>query len=153
MERFEAKYIPCPTSGCWHWVGATNKQGYGLFTAPRKNGARGGGAHRWAYENLVAPIPDGMTIDHLCRIRCCVNPAHMEVVTIRENAHRGLDHNARKDRCPRGHAYEAGNILFYKTRTGVGRKCRICHSIRMHKKYRAKNPVVRRNRAAIWREQ
>lgn len=67
------------TSGCWNWQAAKN-QGYGTF--------RGQRAHRWAYEKLVGPIPEGLTIDHLCRNRGCVNPSHMEPVTASENARR-----------------------------------------------------------------
>lgn len=74
-------------SGCWIWEGCINKgTGYGYVTRGRANT----GAHRWVYERLVGPIPDGLVIDHLCRVRACCNPAHMEPVTPGENTRRGL---------------------------------------------------------------
>lgn len=71
-------------TGCWLWSSSTTGDGYGT-------GSIGGEAflaHRWAYERLKQPIPDGLEIDHLCRTRNCVNPEHLEVVTHRENMHR-----------------------------------------------------------------
>jgi hypothetical protein len=73
------------TSSCWLWTPVSNAFGYGVFRQ------RGGGAayvHRIAYEELVGPIPPGWTIDHLCRVKRCVNPAHLEPCTRAENARR-----------------------------------------------------------------
>lgn len=70
---------------CWPWVGARNSAGYGVV---RINGINHL-AHRVAYERTVGPIPEGLTIDHLCRTRSCCNPAHMEPVTREENGRRG----------------------------------------------------------------
>lgn len=70
---------------CWLWRGRLNKGGYGEF------GTKVGGsflAHRASYHLLVGPIPDGLTLDHLCRVPACVNPAHLEPVTLAENARR-----------------------------------------------------------------
>lgn len=85
-ERFQAKVSPAG-DGCWLWTGARFFNGYGQF--------RGGGggsarvrAHRWSYEYHVGPIPEGLQLDHLCRIRHCVNPAHLEPVTQAENNRR-----------------------------------------------------------------
>ena len=85
-ERFEAKWTPEPNTGCWLWTGATDRKGYGQF---RSKGAHVK-AHRWSYERLVGPIPEGLQIDHLCRVPGCVNPEHLEPVTHRENQVRGL---------------------------------------------------------------
>lgn len=68
----------------WTWRGAVNDSGYGAIW----DGTRLVYAHRLAYELLVGPIPSGMTIDHTCANRLCVNPAHLEAVTIRENIRR-----------------------------------------------------------------
>lgn len=78
------------------------------------------------YRELVAPIPDDLTLDHLCRVRACVNPDHMEPVTIRENALRGetaAARNAAQTHCPQGHEYTGENT--YVTTAG-SRRCRTC---------------------------
>ena len=86
-------------------------------------------AHRVAYEALIGPIPKGLCLDHLCRVRYCVNPAHLEPVTVRENVLRGISPpavNARKRLCKNGHAL-SGRNLYLKTRYGwPGRECRTC---------------------------
>lgn len=72
-------------------------------------------AHRYAYELLVGPIPEGLHIDHLCRVRLCVNPAHLEAVTCHENNRRSTSPtavNAKKTHCPRGHEYTEENTYF-----------------------------------------
>ena len=81
--RFWNKVEPCPMSGCWLWVGATDK-GYGQIHWKRKTAK----AYRIAYEILIGPVPDGLEIDHLCRVSACVNPAHLEPVTHQENMRR-----------------------------------------------------------------
>lgn len=89
LERFEEKYTPEPNTGCWLWLGSTTHDGYGTFS----NNKRKGGnelAHRAAYTLFLGPIPKGLQLDHLCRVRCCVNPQHMELVSGRENVSRGL---------------------------------------------------------------
>ncbi len=85
------KIEPCPTTGCWIWLGALHRNGYGnIRVGSMKDGTRGHRvAHRALYEALVGPIPAGMELDHLCRVRSCVNPAHLEPVTRRENLRRG----------------------------------------------------------------
>lgn len=75
------------TSTCWLWTAGRTTGGYGQCYSPAK-----GYAHRTAYELLVGAIPYGMTLDHLCRVRHCVNPAHLEPVTSAENTRRAADH-------------------------------------------------------------
>lgn len=84
-ERFELYYEK--SDGCWLWTGVLSYDGYGRFRADN----RSTGAHRFAYEYYVGPIPDGLQIDHLCRVHNCVNPAHLEPVTPAENQRRGRE--------------------------------------------------------------
>lgn len=85
--RFWAKVAITPS--CWLWQGWADRDGYGALDV----GGRFTRAHRFAYEELVGPIPDGLTIDHLCRVRNCVNPDHMEPVTLAENTRRANEVN------------------------------------------------------------
>lgn len=121
-ERFWDKVSPEPMTGCWIWAAATSAGGYGTFTVHNRTVR----AHRLAYERLVGPIPDGLQVDHLCRVRRCVNPNHLEPVTQRENLMRGEGspaQNARKTHRKRGHLL-AGDNLFIKPQGW--RQCRIC---------------------------
>ena len=86
--RFWAK-VRVLDNGCWEWTGGQFPNGYGAFHITHKGTVY---AHRWSYEHLVAPIPNGLQSDHLCRNRPCVNPAHIEPVTCAENLRRGLNH-------------------------------------------------------------
>lgn len=88
IDRFVAKVDNFDVDGCWLWVGAIDKNtGYGRFHAG--DGRRTVNAHRFAYETFVGPIPPGLDLDHLCRVRACVRPSHLEPVTRRENLLRG----------------------------------------------------------------
>lgn len=134
--RIEQRVEPEPNTGCWLWLLAVNKKsGYGQMGV---NG-RVLYAHRVAYEAWRGPIPEGLTIDHLCRVRSCVNPDHLEAVTMRENTLRGEStaaRNARKTHCPEGHPIEAGNA---NTKTWNGwRRCRTCFNARCRAYYVAK---------------
>lgn len=85
IRRFLAKIEVDATSGCWIWTAASNPDGYGRFWVNGKLDY----AHRYAHETFVAPIPDGLDIDHLCRNHSCCNPAHLEAVTRQTNLLRG----------------------------------------------------------------
>jgi len=120
-------------SGCWLWQG-TQRSGYGLCGF---NGSTSASVHRVAYQQLVGPITEE-TIDHLCRVRRCLNPAHLEPVSGKENTLRGFGitaRNARKKRCKHGHRLEGYNVVL--TYWPPGRKCRKCN-YRDCKKWRAK---------------
>lgn len=123
LKRFWSK-VRITALGCWAWTGG-KRNGYGSFW---RNGQHEG-AHRFAYEHLVGPIPKGLHLDHLCRNHGCVNPVHLEVVTCRVNVLRGIGPtavNARKTRCPQGHKYTEKNTAVLN-QVGGGRRCRICH--------------------------
>lgn len=134
--RFLAKIRKTPT--CWEWTGTRNWKGYGLVSL---NG-RSVQAHRAVYELFVGPIPDGLQLDHLCYVKHCVNPAHLEPVTNLENNRRSWAVGGRAERqmkthCPYGHAYEGDNIVPKKPR---GRDCRECIKRRSREyKQRLKN--------------
>jgi hypothetical protein len=103
-DRFWARVEQGPA--CWPWAGFRSPRGYGRFTID----GRGHQAHRIAYELVVGPIPDGLQLDHLCRNRGCVNPAHLEPVTSRENTLRGDTlpaRNVTKTHCPAGHPLDS----------------------------------------------
>lgn len=135
-------YVPEPNSGCWLWIGSYAKTGYGMVNTYL--------AHRVIYQALVGPIPESTPhLDHLCRVRCCVNPAHLEPVTPKENAIRGVGfagHHHRATCCPKGHPYDTENTVWRKTDRGLQRSCRICRGEafqRWAKKHRQPKPRVR----------
>ena len=122
--------IPITESGCSIFLGTENGHGYGRF---RINNVRFY-AHRIAYEFSKGSIPEGLHIDHLCRVRCCVNPDHLEAVSNRTNALRGIGPtavNASKTNCKNGHVLNGEN-LYINPASGY-RNCRICREM-----YRAK---------------
>ncbi len=90
IDNFLYWVSPEPNSGCWPWTGCLSLAGYGCF--------QGFSAHRFSYAALVGPIPQGLTIDHLCRVRLCVNPLHLEPVTHKVNCQRKPKHPNRKVR-------------------------------------------------------
>lgn len=113
LERFFDKVQPEPNSGCWLWDGATNSAGYGHFRCK----GRVQSAYRVIFEHEKGPIPKDLEIDHLCNVRCCVNPDHLEVVTRLENCRRSWERGRRPganptSHCPKGHPYAGDNLAF-----------------------------------------
>jgi hypothetical protein len=115
LERFMAKVETLP-NGCWQWTAFIDWYGYGRFGLNGKSTT----AHRAAYVLLVGEIPAETQIDHLCRNRGCVNPAHLETVTQKTNAERGA--RAMRTHCKHGHPFDAQNTHW----RGGTRECRAC---------------------------
>ena len=131
--------------GCWIWMASRDSLGYGQIN----KGRHGEGvirAHRVAYELLVGPIPEGLELDHLCRVRACLNPTHLEPVTHRENVLRGTSpvaRLARQTHCIHGHPLSGAN-LYLRPDTGA-RQCKACHHLR-----RIPGPNPSRSKAACY---
>jgi hypothetical protein len=125
QQRLADLSMPVPFCGCIVWLGPTSQAGYA------KIGVRL--VHRIVWELLNGPIPDGLQIDHLCRVRCCINPDHLEPVTPRVNTLRGNAPAILVARyrsiltCPRGHPYSADNT--YVDPRGW-RQCIVCQQRR-----------------------
>lgn len=119
------KRIAVSASGCWEWNWTKNPKGYGIFSIhghPRL-------VHRFVYAALVGPIPVGLQLDHLCRVRNCVNVGHLEPVTGRENILRGVSPSAacaRKTSCLRGHPLHGENL---DLRKNGKRRCKACRRL------------------------
>ena len=132
LERLEAKIERITETGCWVFTGCSNSTGYGFLS--KDGSARL--AHRVSYEEHVGPIPEGKELDHLCRVRCCVNPKHLEAVIHSVNSQRGEtgSHNKPKSHCIHGHELSGSNVY---VKPNGRRACRACISNRS-KKYQAK---------------
>jgi hypothetical protein len=117
--------IQVSINGCWQWIGCIDMGGYGRIMLDKKNRP----AHRVSYEmHHLVKVPEDMTLDHLCRNPTCVNPWHLEIVTMRENMLRGNTIAAvaiRENKCMNGHEFTSENTMTNKT-TG-GRRCRECY--------------------------
>lgn len=149
-ERFTKKIYICPDDGCWIWTAYKCRKGYGIYTVHTGKTSK---AHRYAYEQLVGPIPEGLVLDHF-RLnpgpwrRCskaCVNPAHLEAVTAAENTRRadwsaGGDHERRKTHCIRGHEFTEENTTIRTSRGWTERGCRACLRLRKTRAYLDSRP-------------
>lgn len=124
--------------GCWQWMGGTFGTGYGQIGIGSRtdNSTRQVSVHRVIYEHYFGKIPNGLTIDHLCRNKLCVNPHHLEPVTLKENVLRGESspaQNARKTHCIHGHRFNEKNT--YIGSSGQ-RQCKSCGNIRATRYYK-----------------
>lgn len=130
LERYIERL---PMAGCWIWVGKIFNNGYGCVRVQTNGTRKHFLAHRVVYEEHRGTIPGGMDLDHLCRVRCCVNPSHLEPVSRRENLERGgvitslramaAAKNA-ATHCTKGHEMTKPNTYVYPN--GRHRACRIC---------------------------
>lgn len=138
LATLENRIERVPESGCWIWTGALNDYGY----ATVNRGGKKSGVHRMIYEAINGPI-GGLVVDHLCRVRCCLNPAHMEAVTVAENNLRGISpfaNYAKRTHCKNGHALVDG------FRMANGRRYRGCPTCEQekHRRQDAKKTAERR---------
>lgn len=151
MDRFWAKVDKCgppsdfnPALGvCWLWTGSRSGLGYGRFVDRNMPGPQQHPAHRWLYQQIHGLLARGIDVDHLCRVRACVRPEHLEAVPHRENALRGANGRL-KTHCRRGHPYEGGDVS--SPRDGI-RVCRACQRINWKKRAPFINP--RRRKSAV----
>ena len=121
------------TDTCWLWQGYRNEKGYGATTREYRKWT----AHGWAWHLAGRELPKGMHLDHLCRVRACVNPDHLEVVTPRENLERSPVSAMNRVECPHGHPYTGDNLAIVKDGGIPTRRCKEC-----------KNAAARRKR--LW---
>lgn len=123
VERFCHK-VAFAANGCWEWAGSRSDTGYGNMQV---GSGKVRNAHRLSYEMFIGPVPDGLELDHLCRNRGCVNPAHLEPVTRTTNILRGNGPAIRKARthCKNGHPFDAENTILAPHRI-----CRACKNQR-----------------------
>ncbi len=128
--------LPEPNSGCWLWMSCCDRHGYAKMNVPGFSAL----AHRISYEIFKGKIPSGLQLDHKCRVRCCVNPDHLEPVTNLENSIRGEagSINAARQlsltKCKHGHALSGGNIRI----SGNRRICKACARDKAKQAYRRK---------------
>ena len=135
-QRFFAKVRRGQAWECWMWTASNTGFGYGQMWIPAEQRLRL--AHRISYEWFIGPIPEGLDIDHLCRVRSCVNPFHLEPVTRAVNLLRGVQARPPKPACKWGHAYTPENTLYQKRNTPSGRQrvCRTCSTEAARRKRR-----------------
>lgn len=118
------EYVEKDSKGCWNWLGFVDKNGYGRG---RFNGVKTRYSHRAAYHLYVGQLEGGLTIDHLCKNRRCINPRHLEQITLRENVYRGNPIWKQKKQwthCKYGHAFTDDNT--YVRPSDGRRRCRHC---------------------------
>lgn len=120
--RFIAK-VSVSETGCWLWNGYVDKKGYGVFGVGNRKLSK---AHRYSYERFIGKVPDGLFLDHLCRVRNCVNPHHLEPVTNQENVIRGFFARGPRKNCKKGHPFTEENTYINPRRVMC---CKTCQKV------------------------
>lgn len=137
--RFWEKVDQQGPDECWPWIAILDRRGYGRFHLMVDGKRRTTHAHRVAYQLLIGPIPEGLTLDHLCRNPRCVNPAHLQPVTHRENCRRGIAGQVNatrlraKTHCANGHLLDEANTYWRPSRGRDGRPYRDCRACRRNR--------------------
>lgn len=146
LEKIYANLEPVTESGCLVWTRCTTAKGYGYVQFNKKLRR----VHRVLWEHVHGPIPPGLCIDHLCRVRCCANINHLELVTPRENVLRGEGRAAqlaRQTHCMRGHELSGANLRQPLLSRPRHRQCRTCFNTHV-RRYRAQQRLeVHTNRS------
>ena len=121
------------TESCWLWTGPKQNGGYGIFSLNTgRYQSTNMLVHRVSWELSNGKIPEGLCIDHLCRVRHCVNPSHMEIVSLKVNVLRGIGlsaENSKKTECKNGHLFSPENTYLANGKYGIQRQCRKCKVI------------------------
>ena len=140
LERIELT-----PGGCWLWTGTKNPRGYGKMTIGGRRGTQKE-THRLAYQEFKGEIPDGLVLDHLCEVRHCMNPDHLEPVSRYENMRRGHDYESlraggyRRTHCTYGHEYTEDNTYMSWTGRNWAQRCRTCLRAKRRKERAKERP-------------
>lgn len=152
IERFWSKVEK--TDSCWMWNGYRNNAGYGVFYDSKHPKKKNQPAHRVSYLLTKGEIPEGLVLDHLCRVPPCVNPDHLEPVTIAENIYRGIgpaSKNRARTHCKNGHEFNEENthMQIHRGEIHKGRMerlCKPCHRVNSNRDYHKRMAIKREAR-------
>lgn len=135
-QKIEDRSMPEPNSGCTLWLAGSNGADYGTVQIEKRVFL----AHRASYELVRGPIPRGLVLDHKCRVTFCINPDHLEPMSVLQNSMRSPYYTGRKMYCPSGHPY-AGRNLILRTRAdrSITRACRECVRIKKAQKKKSRH--------------
>lgn len=151
-DRFWSK-VDKQFLGCWLWNQKIGKNGYASFHAKGKTTT----AHRYSYQIFFGKVQDNLHIDHICRTRHCVNPDHLEAVTVKENVverSMGLTgFNSRKTKCKKGHELSGDNLKILKSNGKESRRCITCVNDEQRERWRKNNPyaITRKLKSKVYK--